>query len=266
MPTSGLAPYSYAGELGERPRFPAGLALHDHDLWVADTFAGVVQHYVRGRFVGSIGKGYLVEPRDVAVHAGRVYVVDSARGSVEVFAGARHVASVGRGALDHPRGVAVDGKGRLLVSDVGHNRVAAYDTSSFEQTGEITDGVHIPHGMCVDGDALWVASSSRQYDGDCGVTRYVDDKATVTLGDGQQSTFGSMSNPAHVAVQDGRVLVTVPDFGLVQRFEATGAFVDEFGVEGRGLLRRPLGLVVEGRDVLVADSGQRRVVTFRSPR
>lgn len=266
---SGLAPMPFSRATGVDLRSPAGLSLDKGGFWVADTFPGRVHHYAHDgtrRLV--IGDGVLREPRDVAVTSDRVYVADSYRGSVEAFTTkGRHLATIGRGPLGHPRGVVVDAAGRILVSDVDHNRVATYDATTYEQTGEITDGIHIPHGMVVDGDALWVVSSSRQYDGNCGVTRYVADQPTVTIGDGQHSKFGFMSNPAHVAIDgDGLVLVTIPDYGFVQRFTPDGEFLDEFGVEGQGLLRQPLGIAVNGRDVHVADSGNRRVVTFRSPR
>lgn len=263
-----LVPVQYDGAFGHRLHFPAGLALDDAGrVWVADTFGGTVHRYAgSGRLLNQLGDGVLDEPRDVATSDDRVYVADSGRGSVEIFTDrGRHVGSVGRGVLDRPRGVAVDAAGRLLVSDVGNNRIAVFDAGTHELVGAVTDGVHTPHGISADADGYWVVSSSRQYDGDGGATRYVADRPTITLGEGQHTTFGALSNPAHVAVDSaGQVLVTVADLGFVSRFSPTGPFTGEFGTSGRGLLRQPLGIVVDrqGR-VLVADAGNRRVVRFR---
>ena len=135
-------------------------------------------------------------------------------------------------------------------------------------TTSITDEIHIPFGFCVAGTRTWVVSSSRQFDGDCGVTAYVDDAPTITLGYGQHSVFGAMSNPAHVAVdRSGLVLVSDPDFGFVQRFRPSGPFVGEFGTSGKGLLRFPHGVVV-GRngDTYVADTGNGRIARFGGAR
>ncbi|GGF41344.1 hypothetical protein GCM10011519_13890 [Marmoricola endophyticus] len=271
MPTTAPPTRRFAGQLGRTLTSPAGLALDPStgDLWVADTFAGVVHRYDRHRrLAAEVGRGRLAEPRDVSVAEGRAYVVDSALERVEVFdlAGA-HVATLGRGRLVRPRGVAVETASgvRVLVSDVGGNRVARIDPDADEVVASLRDGVHTPHGLHVGADgSLLVVSSSRQYDGDGGVTRYVDDARVATYGEGQQSTFGAMSNPAHaVAEPDGSVWVSVPDYGFVQHFAADGTFLEEIGTSGAGLLRQPLGLALSADgELLVADSGGHRVARF----
>lgn len=270
-----IPPPQFRDEFGRRGRVkldsPAGLALDAHSrFWVADTGSRDVRVFSRwGTGVGVIGTGVLRSPQDVAVADDRVYVADTDRGAVVVFdRRGKHVGEIGASAVSHPRGVAVAPAGRLLVADVGNNRVAVFDRRSGALTASITDGVHIPFGFCVSGERTWVVSSSRQFDGDCGVTAYVDDSPTITLGYGQHSVFGALSNPAHVAVdRSGLVLVSDPDFGFIARFRVSGPFVGEFGTHGRGLLRFPQGIVI-GRngDTYVADTGNGRIARFGGSR
>jgi hypothetical protein len=261
---------AYRGEFGRHPRElgnPAGMTVDARGrFWVADPATRSVHTFSRrGRRLGAFGRDVLRDPQDVAVGAGRVFVADAARSTVEEFTGSgRHVRSLGAGELVRPRGIEIDQQQRLLVSDVGNNRVARFDVRSGRLVSAFSTGVHIPHGISVDGERTWVVSSSRQWDGNPGVTCFVDDQPTITLGYGQHSVFGGLSNPAHVAVdRQGHVLVSVPDFGWVARFQPTGAFVGEFGTSGRALLRHPQGVVIgSDGDIYVADTGGGRVVRF----
>jgi DNA-binding beta-propeller fold protein YncE len=286
--TSLASPVSFTVEVGEQlpvPRFrddfgrngrirldsPVGLTLDERGrFWVADTGSRDVRVFNRrGHALGAIGGRILRAPEDVAVSGGRAYVADADRNTVTVFDGrGRHLGEIGQGAVEKPRGVTVDARGRLLVADVGNNRVAVFNPSSGALITSITDEIHIPFGFCVAGSRTWVVSSSRQFDGDCGVTAYVDDLPTVTLGYGQHSVFGALSNPAHVAIdRAGLVLVSDPDFGFVSRFRDNGPFVGEFGTHGRGLLRFPHGVLVGHHgDIYVADTGNGRIARFEGSR
>lgn len=270
-----LPPPRFRGSFGTRGRIrldsPAGLAVDDAgQFWVADTGSRDIRVFNgQGIGVGVIGSGVLQAPQDVAVSDGLVYVADTDRNTVTVFdRWGRHVGEIGEGSVLLPRGVAVDAVGRLLVADVGNNRVAIFDPGTRALLTSISDDIHIPFGFCLAGERIWVVSTSRQYDGNCGVTAYVDDSPTVTVGYGQHSVFGALSNPAHVAVdRSGLVLVSDPDFGFVARFRDSGPFVGEFGTEGRGLLRFPHGIVI-GRDgeIYVADTGNGRIARFGGSR
>jgi DNA-binding beta-propeller fold protein YncE len=189
--TPQLPPPRYAGDFGGEHRHPmrtpAGMTVdRTGRFWVADTRGQRVHVFTRrGRHLGSLGAGVLREPQDVAVSGHRVYVADAMRDRVDEFdLRGRHLGSLGVGEVDRPRGVEVDRRGRVLVADVGNNRVARFDAGSRRLVGEITTDVHIPFGMVVDGDSVWVVSSSRQFDGNPGITRYVDDQPTITLGYG----------------------------------------------------------------------------------
>ena len=256
----------YLGSFGrDHLRSPAGIDLDDHGkLWVTDTFAGRVQVFDRRRrWERSVGRGLLREPRDVAVGADRAYVVDSASQVVEVFSlSGRHLDTWGAGEFGKPRGIAVSGPGELLVSDVGNNRVARVRNGTV--IGSITQDVHIPHGIAVSGDDVWVVSSSRQFDGNCVITKFTADQPVAMLGAGQHSKYGSLSNPAFVALHvNGDVLATVPDFGWVNQYSVQGALRREFATKGPGLMKFPQGMAVaHGGEILVADTGNHRIVSF----
>lgn len=250
---------------------PAGMTIDTAGrCWVADTGAGTVQRFdARGRLRGVLGARQLVEPRDVAVIGSRVYVADSGLDRVEVFTDrGRRLGDLAAGELDGPRGITADRHGRLLVSDTGHNRVVRIDPARDRIVGAITTGLHLPHGIHIDGVRTWVVSSSRQYDGNPGITCYVDDAPTVTLGAGQHSRFGALSNPAHVTVDHrGHVLVSVPDFGYVSRYRPTGAFLGSFGAVRDDFLRQPMGVVATPDGIIhVVDAGAARVVRYGDPR
>ena len=262
-----VAPPTYVGRLGDHLEAPAGITRDGQGrLWVADPPSRLVHVYnPKGKLLRVIGHKVLQDPQDVAVAGDTLYVVDAGRQRVERFtARGKHTGSIGTGTLLRPRGIEVAG-GELLVSDVGHNRVARFDLGTGAAAGEITQNIHIPHGIATDGAGVWVVSSSRQYDGNCGVTSYTSGVPGVTLGYGQHSTFGGLSNPAHVTVgHTGLVLVSVPDFGFVSVFRPTGTFATEFGTGGSGLLRQPQGLATDGHGlVYVADTGNRRIAIFR---
>jgi NHL repeat-containing protein len=256
----------FLGSFGARwLRSPAGIDLDDRGyLWVTDTFAGRVQVFDRRRrWERTVGRGLLREPRDVTVGVDRAYVVDSSRESVEVFTlSGRHLHTWGAGELGKPRGIALSGPGEVLVSDVGNNRVARMRGG--EVIGSITQGVHIPHGIAVAGDDVWVVSSSRQFDGNCEITKFTGDQPVMTVGAGQHSKYGSLSNPAFVALHvDGDLLVTVPDYGWVNQYAVQGAFRREFATRGAGLMKAPQGVAVTNAgEILVADTGNHRIVSF----
>ena len=262
-------PPRYVGRFGDHLRGPAGITRdHKDRLWVADPPSRLVHVYdAKGKLRRVVGHHVLEDPQDVAFARDTLYVVDAGRQRVETFtARGKHTGSIGSGALLRPRGIEVAGD-QLLVSDVGHNRVARFDLDTGAPAGEITANVHIPHGIAPTADraGVWVVSSSRQYDGNNGVTSYTGDAPGVTLGYGQHSTFGGLSNPAHVTVgRTGLVLVSVPDFGFVSMFRPTGTFAGEFGTSGAGLLRYPQGLATDGAGlVFVADTGNSRIAIFR---
>ena len=252
----------------EHLRDPGGIALDPRGrVWVADRGVGLLRvlDVATGEARAGVGRGVLREPQDVAVRGDTVVAIDSATERVEEFdLAGRHRRSYGKGLLITPRGIAIAGNGDVLVSDVGHNRVARFRDGQPAGTFAAPGDVHTPHGITVHDEEVWVVSSSRQYDGNCGVTRFRGGRPGAVFGLGQHSTFGGLSNPAHVAIDSaGNVLVTVPDFGWIEAFGPRGSLQCEFATSGKGLMRFPQGIVVlPGGDILVADAGGHRLVRF----
>ncbi|GAA4537626.1 NHL repeat-containing protein [Amycolatopsis samaneae] len=260
------------GRLGAGPgQFsdPAGIAVDARgQLWVADTGNDRVQAFTRdGRLVRVLA-GRLRSPQAVALDgAGNVYVADTGNNRVVEYSWwGGFVREFGAGKLDNPRGVAIDTAGRLWVADTGHQRVARFDTRDGAALADVTEKVSSPQGVTSDGaGGAWVVHNGRAASGNVAVVRYsAEGKAIASIGYGQHSTFGGLSNPADVAVNaGGDAYVVVPDYGWVAQFRVTGPYRAEFGTDGPGALRFPLGVAVDpaGR-IFVADTGNHRIVHF----
>lgn len=267
-PVQPVPPPVYSGQIRGGLLEPAGVAVDRRGIvWVADTGHGQVAVFTAGgspvaRF------GQLAGPQSVAVSpAGRVFVADTGNNRVQEFSAyGRYIATYGAGQLDTPRAVAVSGTA-LYVSDTGHNRIAVYSTEDHTYQREITAKMSNPQGVAVAADgALWVAQNGTAANGDDAVVGYSPAGTVKTsLGAGQNSKYGGMSNPAAVAVDaKGRILVSQQDYGFVQIFRATGPFLAQFGdTTDRGMLRFPQALAVAANgDIFVADPGNDRVAIF----
>ncbi|WP_370945066.1 NHL repeat-containing protein [Amycolatopsis sp. cg5] len=248
---------------------PAGLAVDPiGQVWVADTGNDRVQGFNRdGRLVRVLA-GRLKAPEAVAVDsAGNVFVADTGNNRVVEYSWwGGFVREFGAGVLENPRGVAVDAQGTVYVSDTGHQRVARFNGQTGAQLAPITEKMSSPQGITVDaaGD-VWVTQNGRLANGDVAVVRYSrDGKVISSLGYGQSSEFGGLSNPAGIAIDTGgNAFVTQPDFGWVSQFRTAGPFRAEFGLDGQGALRFPQGIAVDAQGrIFVADTGNSRVVHF----
>jgi sugar lactone lactonase YvrE len=248
---------------------PAGVGVDRlGQIWVADTGNDRVQAFTRdGRLVRVLA-GRVKAPEAVAVdQAGNVFIADTGNNRVVEYAWwGGFLREFGVGALEKPRGVAVDAAGNLLVSDTGHDRVARFDGRTGALLSSITEKVSSPQGLTFDGDGnLWVVQNGRTASGNVAVVRYSPAGSVLgTIGYGQSSEFGGLSNPAGVAVDKaGNAFVTVPDYGWVAQFRTAGPFRAEFGFDGHGTLSFPLGIAVDGQGaIVVADTGNSRIVLF----
>ncbi|SDX08846.1 NHL repeat-containing protein [Amycolatopsis xylanica] len=248
---------------------PAGLAVDRiGQVWVADTGNDRVQGFNRDGKLVRVLAGRLKAPEAVAVDsAGNVFVADTGNNRVAEYSWwGGFVREFGAGVLENPRGVAVDAQGTVYVSDTGHQRVARFNGQTGAQLAPITEKMSSPQGITVDaaGD-IWVTQNGRLANGDVAVVRYSrDGKVTGSLGYGQSSEFGGLSNPAGVAIDaGGNAFVTQPDFGWVSQFRTAGPFRAEFGVDGQGALRFPQGIAVDAQGrIFVADTGNSRIVHF----
>jgi DNA-binding beta-propeller fold protein YncE len=124
--------------------------------------------------------------------------------------------------------------------------------------------------------ALAIAQGGDVYAMDTGgnrVERFGPDGAFVSefgvsgAGDGEFAFNGSSSQMA-VDPSDGSVYVADSGNNRIQKFDATGAYVTQFGVAGSadGELSGPLGVAVDpvSKDVYVADSNNNRIERFSS--
>ncbi|MEC3979950.1 NHL repeat-containing protein [Amycolatopsis sp. H20-H5] len=248
---------------------PSGITVDARgQVWVADTGNDRVQAFSRdGRLVRVLA-GRLKAPQAVAVDGGgNVYVADTGNNRVAQYAWwGGFVREFGAGKLDNPRGVAVDAAGRLVVSDTGHQRIARYDTRTGAELAAITEKVSSPQGITPDGaGGFWVAQNGRAASGSVAVVRYsAEGKVIGSIGYGQSSEFGGLSNPSDVAVNStGDAYITVPDYCWVAQFRTAGPYRAEFGLDGKGTLSFPLGVAVDAQNrVFVADTGNNRIVHF----
>jgi tripartite motif-containing protein 71 len=221
---------------------PAGVAVDAAgNVYVSDTDNHRIQKFdALGSYLGQWGDATSYNPwyGSIAVDsAGRVYAPSRAistpspvPASVQVLdSSLNHLKNIGSGILSQPASVAFDRAGNIYVSDIGDSKVYVFDADGYT--------THVPAVIGTPGTA-----------------------------DGQ------MQYPAGVAV-DSAGNVYVSDFAIfgqphmIQKFDATGAFVAAWGAPGTGpgQLNLPLGINMDKYDNLyVCDFMNRRVEKFDS--
>lgn len=161
--------------------------------------------------------------------------------------------------------MAVTTSGTVLVADTGNNRVAEF-SSTGAYTSAFSKNMGSPEGIALDtsGD-IWVANAGVTDAGPDTVLEY-NSAGTyqASLGTGETSTLGGLSNPSDVALDGaGHAYVADPDYGWVEEFGTTGPYLDEFGTAQPGLLSAPQALAVNSSgDVYVTDTGNGQIVEF----
>jgi sugar lactone lactonase YvrE len=165
-------------------------------------------------------------------------------------------------AFENPQGIAVDGKGDVYISDTENNRVVEFSATGV-YVRAVTSDMSGPEGLALDatGD-LWVANAG-QYDdgGEQAVELSTSGSALIQIGGDTSSNLGGLSDPSDVALDaSGHVFIAEPDYSLVDEFDVTGPYGNEFGATQ---LNNALGVAVAPNGTIyVADSGDGRVVTF----
>jgi hypothetical protein len=274
-PVQPVPPPLYAGKICAGLLEPAGVAIGLRDaVWVADTGHHQVASYTPAgaqlaRFgrAGS-GPGEFASPQSIAIHSsGRIFVADTGNNRVQEFSQyGVYLGVYGVGQLDEPRSVAVSGD-VLYVADTGNNRVALYSTVDRSYQKAITQSMGNPQGLAVGADnTLWVAQNGIAGNGDDAVVGYLSSGSVrISLGAGQNSQYGGMSNPASVAVDAaGHILVSQQDYGFLQIFRASGPFLAQFGDGAAGMLRFPQAIAVaSNKDIFIADAGNNRIAIYR---
>ena len=255
---------------------PSGIALDQAgDVWVSDTDHNrIVEFSSTGTDIGGFtpsGTYALNAPTAIAVNsAGDVFVADTGDNRVVEFSGTGTELNVfgsagGSGALNAPTGVAVTSSGQVLVSDTGDNRVVQF-TAAGAYSSSFNAKMGGPAGIGVDASGnIWVANSGLADAGPDTVMEYNSAGTWLaSIGSGETSTHGGLSDPADVALDgSGHAFVADPDYGWVEEFDTTGPYLNEFGDAQPGLLSYPQALAVNSAgDVFVADTGDNQIVEF----
>ena len=179
----GVRAYEQGEEGSENgPSFyePAGIAISDGDLYVAEHASDYVQEFSPSgvhlnQFGGKgTGSGQFEGAEGIAVDplSGDLYVTDTGNGQVEEFSAAGVVMSAfgskgtGSEQFKGPEGVAVNQAGEIYVADTENDRVQMWEpvpqapvyTSQFGSKGSGADQFSSPEGAAIDahGD-VWVA-------------------------------------------------------------------------------------------------------------
>jgi DNA-binding beta-propeller fold protein YncE len=186
-------------------------------------------------------------------------------GVVRVLGGA----GGGPGRFVHPRGVAVHAGRVFVVDKSGRLQALAPDGTPLAETRVVDGRVGFPIGVFADRQGVVLCDTHngrvRLFDHD------LAEGATIGApGDG----VGLFTYPQRATrAQDATGSLYVTEYGLgdanrVQVFGAGGAFLRAFGgygLEG-GRFARPMGIVVVGDEVFVADVSDRIVVFARDGR
>ncbi len=267
-----------------RVKRPQGLAVSGGRLIVADDLGHrLVIFDLNGSFIGTVGSGpgprprQLRNPYDVAVDpAGRVFVADNSNHRVVRYGPAPKYTyrgrwgsyGSGRGQIQYPRGLAVDAQGRTFVASPGGNRIDMFDVGgtplgSFGKSGRVAGQFIRPHGVGADSSGMRAVADA------------VNGRIQLLRPDGSVAAmFGApapgptlLPDPVAVAFDaKGRLYVLDQRRSRVLVFNRSGKIIRTIGSRGRGpgKLLSPSALAVAGNVVYVADTGNGRIVRFRT--
>jgi DNA-binding beta-propeller fold protein YncE len=261
---------------------PAGIAVaRDGTILVVDTSNNRVQRFTpTGRYLGQFGrrgqdKGFIrirltdrmFQPEGLAVDpAGAIYLADAGNDRVMKYSPAgRFRARLGKhgsyaAQYVQPWGIAV-GAGRVFVADQGNYRIQRWTASghsrgAFGRFGRDRGGLVTPYGVATSprGDRVYVSDIVRHT-----VTVFSPGGRVLGQWGAPGIGAGEFLKPAGIAVgRDGTVYVADRCNRRVQRFDASGRYLEEFGA---GVLDTPTFVAVDGaRNVYVSD--HHRVLRF----
>ncbi|MDD2772123.1 MAG: tetratricopeptide repeat protein [Elusimicrobiales bacterium] len=245
---------------------PVGAALSGDKLVVADSDVGSVFLFdskdSTPRKLGAKGKGDKSFQEPVAVAAGkngRFYVLDSGAGRVAVLdEEGNFLFTFGSrgsrpGQFSGPQAIAAGYDGRIYVADTGNSRIQVFTPDGILSL-VVTEGISSPTGVAVDySDNIYVSNKGAQN--------------VVVLGpSGEKFTELPIAAKSICVDEYGYVYALDASRGKVREYNPAGMLTGEFGSEGRGQgqLYRPSYIISGGNGlVLVADTGNRRILSFR---
>ena len=218
-----------------------------------------------------------MDPFGIAVSpANQVYIVDQNNHRIQVFDNSSNhqfnFGSVGRddGEFIQPGGVTIGNSGEVIVVDRLNGRLQIFDAAGNHQSSLGGFGIlNDPHYVAVDSNNfLFITEENRHQ-----VTVY-------DLAGNQVNQFGTFgSGPGEFSVPDGiatdsqdRIYVVDTGNNRVQIFSSINDpsplnYLTEFGISGsgNGEFNTPRGIALDNNeDILVGDSGNRRVQIFSS--
>ena len=261
---------TFAGGLGS----PAGITVDGRgDVWVSDSAANrIVEYSASGRKLREFGRtgsgaGELNGPTAIAVDAaGNVYVADTENNRIEEFSALgkflRSYSTANGVGFENPQGVAVDAEGDVFISDTDNNRVVEFSVKGVYLQA-VTKSLSGPEGLSFDaaGD-LWVSNAGQYDEGGVQVVELsTSGNVLIQLGGDTSSNLGGLSNPSDVALDaTGHLFIADPDYSLVDEFDVTGPYGNEFGApQLDGALA--VAVAPDG-DIFVADTGDGRIVRY----
>jgi DNA-binding beta-propeller fold protein YncE len=154
---------------------PAGIALHQNKIYVADAKNSVVRVYDKGsrQLIRTIPQNEpdeqkrLFTPTNIAIdQTGKIVVSDSGGFAVKIYdLEGKHIRTLGElgvspGQFAMPKGVGVDGEGRVYVLDAAAPVIQMFDAEGrllmfFGQPSSSgPGGLWLPAGLAVDRDNL----------------------------------------------------------------------------------------------------------------
>jgi len=241
----------------------------------------------RGRFLKEWGgrgftPGFFDTPNAIAIDraAGALFVVDTGNHRVQKFdLKGKFLLSFGRlgssdGDFNKPMDLVLDRSGNLFVADTGNNRVQKFDSSGkFLQSWgkfarrrgvELNNPVSLAYAEEGFGQ-IYVLNSH-----DCRVQKYDVDGNLVKEWPMHAKGEGALCGPSRIRIEPRKYTVYIADTenDRVILFDKEGEPLGALK-EGRKGFRKPSGLFVDvsfGEDLLVADTGNHLIQTFRRTR
>jgi len=241
----------------------------------------------RGRFVREWGgrgftNGFFDDPNSIAIDraGGVLYVVDTGNHRVQKFdLKGKFLLSFGRlgsadGDFNKPSDLAIDRNGNLYVADTGNNRIQKFDSSGkFLQSWgkyarrrgvEVNNPVSIAYAEEGFGH-IYVLNSP-----ECRVQKYDTDGNFLKEWPMHAKGEGALCGPSRIRIEPRKYTVYIADTenDRVILFDKEGEPLGSLK-EGRKAFHKPSGLFVDvtfGEDLLVADTGNHLIQTFRRTR
>lgn len=180
----------------------------------------------------------------------------------------------GPGEFRTPQGVVVDSKGNVYVGDRSNNRVQKFTSNGeylteFGSAGSGPGQISLPRSLSIDGlDAIYVIEL-----GNSRVSKFIppdtDDPrmphqfefsfGSPGLGEGQFTTVATA-----VVHETGDIFVASHGGDRIQKFNASGEFLLQFGTigSGPGEFVNPRGLAINRNDELLVGDSNNRIQVF----